>query len=331
MRVLVTGASGFLGRAVVAAAVASGHEVVALVRPVADVDRLEWPEEVEIVKGDLRQPGPWVDTLKDVGAVVHLAAAKRGDLAQQFNGTVVATENLLEHLPMSSLQRFVHVSSFSVYDFASQPVGGAVTETTPVEPRPDARDAYTVTKIVQEQLVRDACEASSTSHIVLRPGAIYGPGETWGHGSALRVGGFDLIFSPRAVLRLTFVENCADAVVRAIEAPVPTGSTYNIVDDDLPTYSSYHRGCRKAGAATGRAVFVPWFIVSGVGRAVALLNRRAFRGSAKLPELLSHRRQSAAWKPFSYPNGPAKKGLSWTPRVAVDDGISETVKGAPRA
>ena len=55
MKVLITGASGFLGRSVVRAASAAGHEVVALVRPTADISGYGWPDTVEILRGDLRQ------------------------------------------------------------------------------------------------------------------------------------------------------------------------------------------------------------------------------------------------------------------------------------
>src|SRR5689334_22568255 len=119
MKVLVTGASGFLGREVVRAASAAGHDVLALVRPTANVDALDWPNDVRVLRGDLRQVGDWSTQLGGVKAVAHLAAAASGDLPTQFSGTVVATENLLRFLPMSSLRRFAHVSSFSVYDYES--------------------------------------------------------------------------------------------------------------------------------------------------------------------------------------------------------------------
>ena len=115
MRLLITGASGFLGRAIVRAAIEAGHEPIALVRPSTDTDGFGWPDRVRIVRGDLLEPGHWTAALRDVEAVAHAAAVMSGDPARQFAGTVTATEKLLNALDLPNLRRFVHVSSFSVY------------------------------------------------------------------------------------------------------------------------------------------------------------------------------------------------------------------------
>ena len=320
MKVLVTGAAGFLGREVVRSAALAGHDVLALVRPTTDASAIDWPSDVEILHGDLRQVGDWAKHLGVVEAVVHLAAAPSGDLATQFAGTVVATENLLSHLPLQSLRRFVHVSSFSVYDYAAVGSGGAVTESTPIEPAPRTRDAYTMTKIAQERLVTETCAQAGVPLVVIRPGAIIGPGKSWGIGAVMKLGRFDLVYSPGARFPLTYVGNCAEAIARAIDAHVESGSVYNIVDDDLPSYGRYHRLGRRLGAA-GRALYVPWFGVAFLGAAVSLVNRIGFKGRAKLPELLDRRRQQVRWQPMSYSNRAAKRDLGWCPAVPLETAV----------
>ena len=326
MKILVTGAGGFLGRAVVQFAAAK-HQVVALVRPAADVSGHGWPDSVQIVRGDLREPGQWCALMHGIEAIVHLAAATSGDLSHQFRGTVVATENFLGHIPLGSINRFVHVSSFSVYDFGAIPTDGLITETTPIEPRPERRDAYTITKIHQERLVVEACQATHTPYVILRPGVVYGPGKNWDYGRAICLGRFDIIFSPGAAFRLTFVDNCAEAIVKSLDAPVPSGSIFNIVDDELPSHRRYYYLCRRAGASTGWPIYVPWFMITGLGRIIALVNRIAFRGGARLPEILAHPRQQARWKPLHYTNEHAKAALGWSPRIRLEDALTRTVTG----
>jgi nucleoside-diphosphate-sugar epimerase len=326
---LVTGASGFLGRAFVRAAVAQGHDVLALVRPTANVETLGWPKAVRVVRGDLRQPGEWSKQISEVEAVAHLAAAPTGDLSTQLSGTVIATENLLNSLPMRSIRRFVHVSSFSVYDYSAVGRGGIVSETTPLERIPERRDAYTITKMLQERLVSEACASAGTHLVVIRPGAIVGPGKDWGFGRVLRLGRFDVLFSPGARFPLTYVDNCAAAIVRALNAPVPTGSVFNVVDDELPTYAQFHGLGRKVGASgVGRAVYLPWFAVSAVGGLVWMINRVAFRGRAKLPEFLDRNRQRVRWQPMVYSNRAAKEDLNWSPSVSLAEAIEMTARGS---
>lgn len=325
MRVLVTGAAGFLGRAVAAAAARAGHQVVAMVRPASAG---EPAPGVEQLAGDLRQVGPWADALGEVEAVVHCAAAF-GDLPSQLAGTVLATENLLAALP-SGARRFVHVSSLSVYDFDAPRLGGALDETTRLEPDPLRRDAYTQTKLLQERLVREHAARAGIELVVVRPGAIYGPGKDWDSGTGLRAGSFDLIFAPFSRMRLIHVDNCADAIVAALTAPAAEPLTVNLFDPEQPTHWRFHSLMRRAGVAAGRGVPVPYWMVLGLGHAAKLAGRLFFKGRARLPELLDPPRQRVRWRPLRYPDARAQAALGWRPRLTLAQGIA-TIAGPPSA
>ncbi len=324
MKLLVTGAGGFLGRAVVAAAVRAGHEVVALHRATSRPSDDPVPEGVTLLTGDLRQPGPWSGALGAVEAVVHCAAAASGDLPTQLAGTVLATENLLTALP-ASLRRFVHVSSFSVYDFDAPRWPGHLDEEVPLEADPLRRDAYTQTKLMQERMVRDHARDRGLPLIVVRPGAIYGPGKEWDFGRSLRLGRFDLIFAPFSAMRLIHVENCADAIVAALTAPVERELIINLVDAEQPGHWRFHHHARRTGAPVGLGVPVPYWMVLGLGVAARLASQLFFAGRARLPEMLDLPRQRVRWRPLRYSNDRARTALGWQQRIGLAEGIETLV------
>lgn len=288
-----------------------------MVRPMS-AGRGGWPDGVTEVAGDLRQRGPWTDGLARVDAVVHCAAAF-GDLASQLAGTVLATENLLSALP-GGVRRIVHVSSLSVYDFDAP--RGTLDETTPLETQPLRRDAYTQTKLMQEQLVRDFAERRGTGLVVVRPGAIYGPGKDWDAGTGLKVGRLDLIFAPLSRMRLIHVDNCADAIVAALVAPLDGPLTVNLIDPEQPSHWRYHALARAAGVPTGLAVPVPYVVVLGLGLAARIASRLFFRGKARLPELFDLPRQRVRWRPLRYPADRARQQLGWISRRDLRAGVA---------
>src|SRR3984893_6851371 len=119
MKALVTGANGFLGRHVVAALLARGVEVRAMVRPATRLEALGWPSSVEIFRADLRSSRELSTAFDGVDVLIHLAAVVSGGEDAQFAGTVVGTERLLDAMASTTCRRLVLCSSFSVYDYSS--------------------------------------------------------------------------------------------------------------------------------------------------------------------------------------------------------------------
>ncbi len=332
MKVLVTGATGFLGREVVPALLDRGHQVACLVRPARSLDDLEWTrhEGVTLIRGDLRQRGPWMSAIGGCDAVVHLAAATSGGYSEQFAATVVATENLLAALDGDPPRRLVHISSFSVYDYSTPKTGSPIDERSPLEEQPMRRDAYTRCKLLQEQMVRDHAEGSPSELVVLRPGAIYGPSTEWDHGIAARIGRVGLIFAPGSSTRLIEVSDCARAIAAAVDVPAAAGRTLDLVDSQPPTHLEYFLRCRALGGTDAIPIQVPWTVVDALGRVIRLIDRVALGSRAKLPELLEHRRQQARWRDFTYPNALARSVLEWSPAVSLDEGIQRMIAARPR-
>jgi nucleoside-diphosphate-sugar epimerase len=311
VKLAVTGAAGFLGRAVVDAALARGHQVVAVVRsePAQGDHR-----DVEWVRCDLRQPSGLATALAGVDAVLHLAATKDGDFHTQFAGTVIGTENLLEAVRQAGVPRVVAISSFSVYDFAHLPRGALLDEDRPLERAPQRRDDYARTKLAQEDLVRRFEQEGAAEVVVLRPGLVFGPGEVWHSLLGSPLGPVFLRVGGRAVLPLTYVANCAEAVVLAAEVPGAAGTTLNVVDDDLPTQAQYARAAAAVVPAP-RMVTVPWPVMRSVARLVDTGASRLLGPDAKLPGIVVPHRLDARFKPLRYSNQRARSVLGWAPRV----------------
>lgn len=336
MRMLITGATGFVGQAVVRAARHQGHQVVALTRSRRSAPA-DWSEPgplqvapVEIIENDLRRANTWVPGLGHLDAVVHLAAGKTGDYHEQFAGTVVATERLLAAFAPAQVARFVHVSSLALYDFARLPDGALLDESSPIITRASSRDDYSSTKLIQEELVREWAKASATELVVVRPGAIFGPGELWDAGIGELVPPVRFAMGSGVTRKFVFLDNCADALLLAAERPEAAGQTINVVDDDQPSQRDYSAALRRRQLPTPRAIPVPYRLMRATARLADLVNERRLRGRAHLPGILSVEKLESRFKPLRYDNSAAKRLLGWSQRVSLETALDRCADSAKR-
>jgi nucleoside-diphosphate-sugar epimerase len=326
MTALVTGATGFLGGAVVARLLAHGTEPIrCLVRTTSRAAHLERLAEthgaLSLVHGSLASPEAALAALGDADVVYHLAAGTGGAAADLFLNTVVASKNLLQAmLRRPQPPKVVLVSSFGVYGTAGLGRGALVDEDTPLEPHPERRDLYSQAKLRQEKLFREYRERHGLPLVVLRPGVIYGPGGT---PISSRVGlalpGIYLQLGGRNLLPLTYVDNCAEALVVAGERGGTDGQAYNVVDDDLPTCADYLRRYQREVRAL-RAIRLPY----PVSQALSWLCERYYEHSqGQLPAFLTPYRTATSWGGNRFSNAKLKS-LGWQPLVSTDEGLRRT-------
>ena len=328
MKLCVTGATGFLGRYVVAAALSRGHSVRALVHRRADRAKLGWPADanIEEVKVDLRSKAGLADAVRGCDAVLHLAATKSGDIYAQLGGTVVATENLLWAMQQADVRHLVAISSFAVYDYLHKRSFSTLDETSLLDEAMVDRDEYAQTKLIQEKLVVDTATKNDWTWTVLRPGMIYGRGALFnarvgmgGEGRTwVRTGAW-------AQIPLTYVENCAEAIVLAAERPEANGQVLNLVDDKPPTQRRYAKLLRSRTIPRPRLVPLSWTVLRTVARAGWLWNKYVLGGQAKVPGLLVPARLHARCKPLRYRNDKAKRVLGWQPRYTLEQAVDRSV------
>jgi nucleoside-diphosphate-sugar epimerase len=328
VRVLITGANGFLGRHVVAECLRRGHTVRALVRPAARVDGLDWPGQVEVVRADLRVAQDLAAVFQGVDVLVHLAAAVTGGEDAQFAATVVGTERLLNAMALSQTRRLVLASSFSVYDWSA--IRGTLTEESPLASGAELyeRDGYTIAKVWQERVVRRASAAHGWQLTVLRPGFIWGRGNAYLACLGQRLGRMHLVFGGWTRIPLTHVVNCAVLFATAAEDPRAIGETLNVVDGDEVRVWGYLGEYLRRSGVCGFRVPVPYTVALAACRVVRWSSRRIFRGKGKLPGLLVPCRFEARFKPLSFSNRKAREVLGWQPALSFTDGLRLTYERA---
>lgn len=324
MRVLVTGSTGFVGSYTVAEALRAGHDVTALVRPAskAPFASLADHPRLSLARADLRDRRALDGLFDDIDVVIHLAAAKSGDFATQFAGTVLSTENLLAAIDGSSVERLVAVSTFSVYDYTSLKAGSVIDESTPIDLDPRKRDEYSQTKLLQEQLYRG--EAAKREVVILRPGMIYGRDELWHALLGAELGPLFLRIGSRATLPMTYVENCVGAIVAAVDAPDAAGQTINIVDDSLPTQAEYVAALERQTEIPS-SIPVPWPLMKLAATTISAVNDRFLDGRAKFPGIVVPEKLDGRFKPFHYTNERAKRLLGWSPEYTLDQAFERSL------
>jgi 2-alkyl-3-oxoalkanoate reductase len=318
VKVLVTGAAGFLGGYVLSALHAAGHSIRTL-----DRVHLDCAFGHESVVADLVSSKDLVSAFEGVDVLIHLAAALQGSFEGMRRNTVDATQNLLLAMSRSSTRRLVLASTFSVYDRSR--IGAALSEKSPVY---DERgltfcDAYASSKTLQERAVREMSAKYGWDLIVLRSGVIWGPNRWGGFLLGTQFGPLQMVVAPSSIARLAYVENVADAFVRAIECSECVGEqVINVVDDPDTTIWHFARAIRPH---LGVWLFpVPY----GLGLVVAKAATFLTSSSSHLPYFLQVRRFEAMHKPVTFANLKLRQILHWTPRFTFEQAIARATARA---
>jgi 2-alkyl-3-oxoalkanoate reductase len=310
MKILITGANGFLGQHVVSAALARGVQVRVLVRPAALLDKLPWKDAVEVFRADLRTAPDLTQAFDGIDVLVHLAAAVTGGEDAQFAATVVGTERLLDAMSRSACRRLVLASSFSVYDWSA--ISGTLNEESPLEAPPDLyrRDGYSIAKSWQERVTREYAEKFGWALTVLRPGFIWGRDHAYLAALGQQVGPIHFVIGPLTHIPMTHVENCADLFVVAAMDSRAAGQTFNVVDGPGERIWSFLGDYLKGMKERGFRIPIPYALAYGL---VKLGYETIFRRNDKLPQILIPMRFESRLKPLRYTNERARRVLGWTP------------------
>ena len=329
-RILVTGSNGFIGSKVVEILLEYGFaNLRCFVRPSSHLERLQKVlgnfdagRNVELVIGDLLSREDCRKAAAGVSIVYHLAAGMEKSFAGAFMNSALATRNLMDaFLECDRPKRFVNVSSFAVYSNLGLKHGDLVDETCPLEDAPQERfDAYGFGKLKQEELVKEYGSKHQLPYVIVRPGYVFGPGKTELN---RRVGvgtfGFLIQVNGSHFLPLTFVDNCAEAIVLAgLKADID-GEIFNVVDDELLTGRQFLKAYKKK-VKSFRSIRIPYFAGYGL---CCIWEKYSKWSKRQLPPAFNRRRCAAEWKRNRYSNQKLKDRLGWKPRVPMEKALEK--------
>lgn len=317
--VFITGANGFMGRALMERFRTLGTDVSGL-----DVNA---DPARGVVAGDICEPDRWRQHLAGVEAVIHTAAVVSNNIAKDraWEVNVVGTQKVLDSSTDAGVERFIQISTMGVTRYAhADPEtarrclpGRDLDERWPLMP---TGNPYTDTKIVGEHLVLAAHASGQQSCTIIRPADVYGPGcRPWVLEpiAAMKANRFLLPARGQGLFTPVFIDDLVDAVVRAASLPQAAGQIFNVGGEDPVTTTDYFghlwRMLGKSGdprsAPTSLAV-----VAAEASRMVAVARRRHTEVGRGVVLMLAKTRGVS--------NDKAHRVLGWWPEVDLNAGMA---------
>lgn len=323
MKVLVTGAHGFLGSHVTERLLEAGDAVVALVTPWGDTHNLNAVVShpaLTIIRADLTKPDAVDGACDGVDAVVHAAArvSDWGPWEAFYRTNVLASTRLLQASVAAGVGRFVFVSSVAVHTYR-----GFRDADTRLLPRDNVGNAYAYSKILAEDAV---LAQRGIEGVILRPGL-------WPFGSrdetfqrverALERGSLPLMKRGESVLNTCYAENFAEGVRLALRVNDAAGRSYVIADDGMPSWRElFDELARLVGTAPPR-VSVPRRPARAIATGVEATWAALFPRSE--PPMTRYRAALMAHD-VHFSTAHAREELGFTPAITWREGMRRSVQ-----
>ncbi len=321
MKVLVTGASGFLGSRLVEVLVEKKYDVKAMVRQQSNREHLD-KLPVEIFTGDLKDKSTLQGIMDGVDVVIHAGATTFGTFEEQKQGTIEGTRYMLDLAEEAGVKKFIHISSLTVYDINNVPNNALINEAYPIEPYPEKVGPYAYTKTESEKLVQERMKKETLPITIVRPGLVYGSRRNmfFPH-LGFSAGGGKLIVTigwESKVLPLTYLYNTCEVIARLIEHDRAVGQIYNIVDPKTITYKQYLNYYLRAMRMKSIVVPFPYTLLKLVAFGFEMLN--------KIPPLkgkfgMSRYRLNPKFKKVRFDGSLVLKELNWYPELSLDESL----------
>jgi nucleoside-diphosphate-sugar epimerase len=312
--ILVTGATGSVGSALVQRLAASGTPVRALVRDPGRAQKLLSLGNVELVVGDLTRPESLRGCAEGCSKVFHSAALLTSlDWKANSAANVGGSGAILEEAIAAKVERFIHLSTIGVYGFTK---ADDVTEEFPLPP---CDYPYFSTKQEADCLVWAARERIPV--VIARVGDVVGPGvATWSIGFIKQIGQ-GLMFPPvrhdSGYINPVYIDNLVDALLLLGGHPAAPGQVFNVVDGTpLPMDDFIRRMAQMAGK---RLPSLPGWLIKGAAAVVMTSQRLGGREPTVSPKAAN-----MLLNKITISGEKLRKVTGWKPAVGLDEGFQRT-------
>lgn len=318
MKVALTGASGYTGGHILKRLRARGDSVKALVREGSITPELK-ASGADIVSGVLGSRDDAERLVQGCDALIHVAAVYRTAGHPDFyyrEINVEGTRTLLNAAAMAGIRRFVHTSTVGVHGDVKNPPADETAEIAP-------SDIYQESKAEADAMAREFGRTHALEVAIVRPGAIYGPGERrlLKLFKAIARGRYAVVGSGAAHYHLVYIDDLVDGFLLALDRPEAAGETFIIAG---PRSLSQDDLAREVATAVDGSVWpfhIPAWPIQRLGDLVEAIS---------IPLGLEppiHRRRVDFWvKNRSFSIDKARRLLGYTPKVDVSEGIQRTAK-----
>lgn len=315
MKILLTGVTGFIGRALYPELIKREHTVTCVVRKkysgVQDINRLFGRV---FYFETLNDTAEFEEALKDIDVVIHLAAwahkitkydydMKEEFMDINFHGTV----NIGKQAAQRGVKRFVFISSIGVNGKSTEPAT-AYTEKDEVS----HHSSYTFSKLCAEQALREIEEKTGMEVVILRPPLVYGPEVKGNFLKLLNIihTGLPLPFAGiRNERSLIAIDNMVDAIAECVVHEKAGGQTFIVSDGQS---LSIPQLIRKISTFMGVKSRLFYFPTPPCELLLSLLNKKGIYNSL--------------WRSLTVDSSKIRQHLEWQPKVSIDEGIQKTVQ-----
>ncbi|MEM8936075.1 MAG: NAD-dependent epimerase/dehydratase family protein [Pseudomonadota bacterium] len=310
---LVIGGTGFIGRYLVDALANAGYGVRVLSRGKASgFDRADG--RISVMSGSLKSEEDLARAMEGIKGVFHLARTEESSWEGYLENDVAVAKRIGEACVKAGVQRLVYTGTIDSYDAGRPDV--TISEDTPFDADLEGRNLYARSKATCEQTLEDYAKESGLDLVIVRPGIVIGRGgplQHWGIGMWRGATALKLWGAGDTIMPFVLVDDTADGLVKAMEAPAASGQSFNLIGDRMLSARDYIDAIESQCGVKLRAEPTPtWrYYLVDLAKYYAKTTLARKRGLTKPSKRDWQSRTQAS--PFD--NAHAKDVLGWAPEA----------------